>query len=872
MRSENKIPAFAKWLLSKTLPMSESDFLLGDFEFCFNRIVEDKGHFSAVLWYWLQLFKTAPEFIKTSKRRGALMFKNYIKMAFRNMIRYKGYTFLNVTGLALGLACCMLIMFWVLDETSYNAFHENADNLFLVEQDQSYSGQKFHVNVTSYIMGPFLTDEIPEVKYSTRYAGTGTLLMRHEEILNYERRVRAVDPEFLDMFTFPLLDGDKNTCLDDPYSIVIDEATAEKYFGDTNPIGKVFTVNNQYSLTVTGVLKDLPTNSTIRFRMLVSIEFTKTLGRFGDNWGNNIFTYVQTIPGSIKADVNKKMTDLVFRKMRDRYSDQPELLSRIGDEPSTMFMLDPVKRIRLYQTFGFSNAPGRVQFVYIFSIIAIFILLIACINFMNLSTARAANRSKEIGMRKVTGALKRNLITQFYVEAITLSLLAMVLSIGLIIIFLPFFNDISGKTFTLAVLQNRNTLLGMFIITLTAGILAGSYPALYMSRFNPIKSLKGSASKGSKSSNYFRKGLVVFQFSLSIILIIGTMVVFKQLDYMLNKYLGYDKDAIVFIPLRGNSVDSYPELKSELLQNPLVRNVSGLWQNISGIGANGGGAEWEGKDPEIDPLIGFNFVDYSITETLGIEIVNGRSFSVEHATDAEEAFLVNEEVVKIMGVDSPVDMHFEFWGRSGKIVGVMKNFHYQRLNNNIQPLVFAVNQTAVRNLMIRIDPETYTEAVEYINETWKRVLPNYPSQVTYLNDNFQGMYQGQQQMGDLFKYFAFLAVLIACLGLFGLASFASEQRTKEFGIRKVLGATEQNIVYLLGSEFVKLVVFSNVLAMPVAWYFVNNWLEGYAYRTELGIFVFAGAGVLSLLIALLTVSYQSIRAAISNPVKSLRYE
>jgi ABC-type antimicrobial peptide transport system permease subunit len=499
------------------------------------------------------------------------------------------------------------------------------------------------------------------------------------------------------------------------------------------------------------------------------------------------------------------------------------------------------------------------------------VLLIACINFMNLATARSANRAREVGMRKVVGALKQHLIRQFYGESIVFTFVSLIFAVGIVLLLLPAFSSLAGKELSFNIAGIWTILAGILGITLFTGLVAGSYPALFLSSFQPVKVLKGSLKSGAGSSR-FRKVLVVFQFTLSILLIIGTTIVYKQLNYMKQKKLGWDKEHLVSIPLRANTRDSFQTLKDELSKDSRILGVTASQQNPAHIGSNSGGARWEGKDPEQSILIGLNSVDYDFTDTLDIEILEGRSFSREFPSDASSAFLINEEVAKVMDKPSVVGEKFFFMGRQGTIIGVMKNFHYQSVRENIEPLAVYIAQNSINFMLVRIIPANISDSLRFIENTWNRIVPGFPFDYQFMDENFDRMYRAEERIGKLLNVFSILAVFVACLGLFGLASFTAEQRTKEIGIRKVLGASVSNITVLLCREFFLLVFLANIIAWPAAYFAMKNWLQNYAYKTGISVFVFAGAMAAALVIAVISVSFQAIRAAAANPVKSLKYE
>ncbi len=790
------------------------------------------------------------------------MLKNWLYIAFRNILKNIGFSLINILGLSVGIAATLLILLWVQDELSFDRFHENAETLYQVEEDQYYSGEVYHVTVTPYPSGPVWKEEIPEIKDACRYQWPSGMLFRYGEKAFYEEGCVAVDQSFFSMFSFPLIKGDQQTALKEPYSAVITDETAKKYFGTEDPIGKILMVNNKYEFTVTGVVEKPPKNSTLSFDILVPFDYLKEVGEYYDEWGNNsIRTYVQLHENPITDTVNRKLTRVVR-----------------NHEPgsNTDFLVLPFTRVHLHQYFGYGHEPGAIIFVYIFSIIAAFVLLIACINFMNLSTARSANRAREIGMRKVMGGTRQNLIIQFFGESFLLTVISMILALLLTGIILNVFNDITGKDLTFQHLLNYKFIIGLIILTLVTTFIAGIYPSIFLSSFKPVSILKGELSKGARGG-LFRKILVIFQFTLSVFLIIGTIVIYKQLIFMRNIDLGFNKEHILYIYLRGDIKNNYYTLKQELLKNPVVTGVSATMHTPTNIGSNSGGADWDGKDPELHTLIGFSAVDFDYIETLQIEILAGRSFSRDYATDIANdstgTFLVNEEVVKIMGVENPVGMRFDFIGLKGKIIGVMKNFHYQSVRNKIEPLALVVSDVRwLNSMVIKIGPGDVIKAMKEITDTWNKIMPQYPLEYHFVDEDYDNMYRIDVRVSKIVQYFTFLAIIIACLGLFGLVSFTSEVRTREIGIRKVMGARIIKIIYLLSAEFTQLVLISCLLAIPIAYFVMKRFLQEFAYRTHLEWWIFALAGVAALLIAIITVSYQSVRTSLINPAQSLRHE
>ncbi len=795
------------------------------------------------------------------------MFKNYLKVALRTLLKHKGYSLLNIAGLSLGMACSMLILLWVQDELSFDRFHQNARNLYRIEQDQPTSQGLFHVNVTPSPLGVTLKNDIPGIVDACRSTDPGTLLLRAGSKVFYETNARAVDPSYLRMFSFPLLKGDLSNALRDPHSLILTADLAKKYFGDRDPIGETVTINDRYAFSVNGVIENPPKNSTLQFDLLIPFTFTKEIGVDAESWGNNwMITWVQLNPSSATAVVSRAITDLVTNRRAAAYP------SEAGqDSDHARFLLMPLTDLHLNARFGFNPGMGDIQYVYIFCTVALFVLLIACINYMNLSTARAVRRAKEVGLRKMAGALRQQLIGQFYGESLMLTILAAVFSLLLVLFLLPAFNSLSGKELPFSVLVRFNFLAGLFLITFVTGIISGSYPAFFLTAWRPVQILKGSLVSGTRGA-LFRKALVISQFSLSILLIIGTVVVYRQLGFMKKMELGYNKEQMIYLDLKGETYKSYEALKDALLREPRILGVSGTGQTPTFISSNADGATWDAKDPAFNPLLSVSFVDEGFIETMKIPLVEGRAFSKKYPTDFTRAFLVNEEVAKLMGGGSVVGKRFSFQDVDGTIIGVMKNFHYQPAVVKIEPLVLLCLPAEIRFATIRLAPQDIASTLQVVKSVWQRVNPNYPFEYRFFDDDFGEMYMAQERMGNLLLAFSIMAILIACIGLFGLASYTAELKTKEIGIRKVLGATVPGIVLMLSNEFAKWVLIANVIAWPAGYFIMKHWLERFAYKTSLDWWLFFTAGLGALMMAMLTVSYQAMRAAVINPVQSIRYE
>ncbi len=785
------------------------------------------------------------------------MIRSYLKVALRNIARHKGYSFINITGLAIGMACCILILLWVQDELSFDRFHENAGDIYRVVQDINFADHSTTWAISQGPLGPALRDDFPEIANMVRFTNRGMRLTYEDKI--FDEVLGMADGSIFEVFTFPLLRGDPATALVDPFSLVITEEMARKYFGEQDPMGKVLNADGRFDFKVTGILKEVPRNSHIRFDFLVPFIFGRELNYTVDRWGNSQFTtYVQLQRGLPANEVISKIA---------RYLDDKPTI-----EKDAALNLQPLTGIHLFSHYEFDFASGDITYVTIFSLVAFFILLIACINFMNLTTARSANRAREVGMRKVAGAYRSDLIRQFFGESMLLACVAFCLALGLVRLLLGAFNTLSAKELTLGISSNGWLWLGFLGIALLTGFISGTYPALFLSGFQPVRVLKGSVQPGAKSSA-FRKFLVVFQFSLTILLLICTLVVYRQLDYMQNKKLGYDKEHLVYMSIRGQMREQFDAVKQELLSHPNILAVTAS-ANVPTYGYSFSNSlwRWEGQDPDEEILMRASFVDVDFLETLGIELLAGRDFSREFSTDQDAAVAVNEAAARAMGMEDPVGRRLSLGERESTIVGLVKDYHFRSLRQEIDPLILIFSPPSSRVLFVRLKGEDMPQSLAHIEEVWNTFSPGFDFRYRFMDEALDLLYRAEQRTGTIFRIFTLLAVSISCLGLFGLASYIAEQRTKEIGIRKVLGATVSHIVFLLSRDFTKWVMVANLIAWPVAYYAMRVWLQGFAYRIPLPWWVFGLSALLALVIALLTVSYQSVRAAVSNPVDALKYE
>jgi len=790
------------------------------------------------------------------------MIRNYFRVALRNIARHKVFTFLNVAGLAIGMAASLLILLWVQDELSYDRFNKKGEHIYRVEEDQFYSGARYHVTVTPQPSGPVWKEKIPEIVEQARINRLPRILFRNEDKVFFESTIVASDSGLFNMFTLPLLRGDPQTALSAPYSIVLSEKLANKYFGDANPLGMTLTLENRYQFMVTGVMKEIPGNSIFTFEGVIPFSFLREIGAVSNSWGSNsILTFVELAEGSDIESVNKKLTDVVLE---------------YHPTTTTKFCVFPFLEIHLHAQFGFNETRGPVTVIYIFSLIALFVMLIACINFINLSTAKASSRSKEIGIRKVVGADRKTMIVQFMSESLILVALSMLLALLMVGLSLQLFNNVSGKEFVLTDLLQGKFIVSFIIIGILTGFLSGIYPAFYLSSVKPVWTLKGDGLPG-KGNGTLRRVLVVIQFSLSVIIAVAAVFMYMQLRFLQTKDLGFDKENLIAIPMSDEMKGKYYSLKNEFLKEPLIQGVTAGLHNPVMMGSNSGGADWDGRDPEKHVLIGTNGVDYDYLETMKMELVSGRDFSRDYtsdlARDTTGNFLINEEVVKLMDIGDPVGQNFRFMGIRGTIVGVLKNFHFKGADQAIEPMAFALADTSfLRTILVRLTPGKTKESLASVENTWNEIIPEYPLEYTFVDQDYANLFRTEMRLADLLKYFTILALIIASLGLYGLSSYSTERRTNEIGIRKVMGADSLIVMRTMAKEYLVLVMISLIIALPAGWVIVDKLLQQFAYRIDMNILVVAGIAAGTVIIAMLTVGYQAYRAACINPAEALKIE
>ncbi|MBJ7879848.1 ABC transporter permease [Gelidibacter salicanalis] len=792
------------------------------------------------------------------------MIRNYFKIAFRNLWRHRGFSALNISGLAIGMAAGFLILLYVGFELSYDKTHSRGDSIYRVVADIKTPSEKIEANMAAWPVAPNLQQEFPEIIAATRFL-TAELPVQLGNIKFVEPRVAAVDSTFFKIFDFELLKGNPDKVLNRPNSLVLSERTAKKYFGEEDPIGKTLKIQEDgVAAEVTGIMKNIPENSHIQADLLLSmITLTQPPNNYDAEWGNyGPSVYVLTATGTSPEALQAKFSDFLERRTGDRMRNQKMFVT---------LLLEPFQEVYLRSERG-GDITGSINNVYIFSIIGLFILLIASINFINLSTARSVERAKEVGIRKVVGAGKNQLALQFIGESVILCLIAFVLATVLTAIALPYFNTLAGKTVSAGVFSNQGNIGYLFLISVSIGVLAGIYPAIVLSSFKPKTVLKGRFSTGNKGG-FLRKGLVVAQFSISIALIIGTIIIYNQMQFMHNQDLGFSKEQTLV--LQSNIDDSQKALTEAFAALPGVKSIA-LGSSVPGAGNSAAYSEIENKNGDLQVAnLDLYFVNEDYIPEFGLKMVAGRPFSRDFATDSTQAMVVNEKTVQLLGYAKPQDAigaRFKQWGREGQIIGVVKNFHFRTLQQEIKPLTMRLDPRETSLIAIKISPQDISKTVSAIKETWQSFVPAEPFDYDFLDEFFDRQYRAEERFGNLFLNFAALAIFISCLGLLGLAAYSTIQRRREIGIRKIIGASVPGIVNLLSKEFIILVGIAFLIASPIAWYGMHKWLQDFAYRIDIEWWVFALAGVSALGIALVTVSFQAIKAALANPVKSLRTE
>jgi putative ABC transport system permease protein len=859
MKIFRRPPRIACWLIRRMFPDSGKCSVLGDMIETYGFLAEEKNDFHAWIWFQGQCLRAIPCYLLDVLRWRIYMFTNYLLVTIRNLKKNKIYSLLNIIGLAVGMTAFILIALYIQYELSFDKYHDKADRIYRVVREGR--------TCSPAPLAPALAEKIPEVESAARIFRSSNSLISNEQDHFLEDSFYWADPEIFNIFSIPFKSGDPGQALNEPYTILLSEKAARKYFGHADPIGKTLTISERYEFMVAGVFYDMPANS--HFVMDLVVPY-KTYFRITDNdidsWSSNhSYTYLLLDEAADPSEMESKISPFI----------EIPLYKAAGyEEPfPKVYSIQPLTEIHLHShRMQEIEVNNDIKYIFLFSAVAFLILFIACINYMNLATAQSLRRGKEVGLRKVVGAQKRQLIVQFLGESVAMTLIAMVAAITTVLLVLPAFNSLVERQLSLNPLQNPALILGLVVITLIVGLFAGSYPAVRISDFKPISVLRGTFAKSKRGSS-LRNVLVFIQFAITIILIICTTVIRKQLKFIKTVDMGYTKEQIITLPVRGSSInENLQSIKTELLKYSGITAVSfsdRLPNNIDTFTSR----DWTGRNPEEPIPIFYNSADCDFTDLYDLEIVQGRSFSRDFLSDEGGAFLVNETAVKVAGWESPIGRSFTHWnGQTGKIVGVLKDFHLRSLHSPIEPLYVYLDTGNFSNLSIKIGTADIPATLDYVEGVMKNFSPAYPFSISFFDEVFERAYFTEQRMARIFGAFAFLAIFIACLGLFGLTVFAAELRTREIGIRKVLGASDSNIIFLLSKEFLRWVFLANLIAWPIAFYAMNRWLQNFAYRTHIGIAVFLISGGAALAIAALTVSYQSIKSARTNTADTLRYE
>ncbi len=857
-------PRLAAAVLRRIALAADRSSIVGDFEEIHRDLWVREGRWRARSWYWRQVLVSLPMFLKTQFYWSVTMLKNYLKVTLRNLLKHKGYSALNIAGLAVGMACSVLILFWVKNELGYDRFHKNAENIYVVANQQNRLGQELRTIASPPPLAAAMAKDIPEVEVETRYFVRNDVLIKRGNDVFIESDVAFTDPSFFSLFNFPFVEGDPASALKMPDEILLTEREARKLFGKERALGRELLVSENLTFRVAGVVEDPPGASTLNFNVLMPLETLKNFGGFfagiadpQRNWGIfAINTYVRLKPGASVPKVNSALAGILSR-------------SPLPKDGLPTLSLFPFVDLHLHPLQGPSRGgSGPIAYLYIFALIGAFILLIACFNFINLATARAGRRAREVAMRKVVGANRRNLLAQFFGESLATTILAFLLSLGLAAAALPLFNTLSGKTLRPGD-ADGGLILGFLGLVIGTGLIAGSYPALMLSSFRPALVLQ-RVSQATSSS--FRKILVVLQFAVSIGLVVCTLNVSRQMSHLRSYDLGFDRSQVLVVPLRQSLEPKLESLRGELLRSPGVRGVTATSNRMTSDRLAMTIFDWEGKTPDQQFPMPFMAVDYGFLETFDIKLAAGRMFSKEFPADATN-YVINETAARKMGLASPLGKTMSFGDAKGTIIGVVKDFHFRPLYTAIEPLVLTMNpRSMLSQIAVKVGPGDIRRTVDVVRKTVLSFAPDYPYSAFFLDEDFDRTYAAETRLGRLFLTFAILAIFISCLGLFGLAAFMAERRTREIGIRRVLGASTSSITRMLSREFAVWVVAANVIAWPAAYYAIGRWLRSFVVRAPFTPWTYLLAAGLGLAIALATVGFQALRAASADPIRALKYE
>jgi len=872
-------PKIVRRILQKILPGSDNHFLCGDFDEIYNDIFTEKGPAAARLWYCYQLVQSLPRIIAHFISWRIVMFMNFLKITLRNLKRHKGYSFINIAGLAIGMTFVLAIVVFIRHELSYDRHHEKAPQIYRMNTILGNSDSENKIAAASPAVAEALVNEYPEVLQATRIFKTLTAhTVKNRDQSFFEDRFYYADPTVFEVFSFPLLKGDPQTALSQPHSIILTLETANKYFPKEDPMGKTLIVNggeSDVAYLIKGIAADNPENSHFHFDFLASFA-SQEISQVTNWFLITTHTYILLQENYPPSQLEAKFPGLIHKHASPLFGERYTFDDWLSEGNKFEMFLQPLLDIHLHSKNirAQLETNGNIVTITIFSLIAFLILLIACVNFMNLTTARSSIRANEIGVRKVLGSTRLLLVRQFLVESVLLSLFALVLALFFLRFSLPFLNNLLGRQLQMTALLNWQVLPGLIAFALFTGLLAGAYPAFFLSAFHPVRILKGHF-EAAKRKSRLRYGLVVFQFSLSVILFIGTAVISSQLEYIQDRELGFDKEHVVTLRTTAEILNRKEALKQELLQNPDVLSVS-LSSSLPGKQTFEETYRHAGTDSGSGVVMTLLESDSEFAESLGLELTSGRFFQREFSSESP-SIVINESasqrLCRAYSWENPLGQQITTGRQIFTIIGVLQDFHFHSLHTEIGPLgILPLPKGQGQYMSVRIRPENIPQTMSFIRDKWITFAPDQPIQYSFLGDDFARFYNAEIRTGRLLAIFALLAVFIGCLGLFGLASFAVEQRTKEIGIRKILGASVINVAMMLLRQFSVWVLLANILAWPVAFYVMNLWLQNFAYRTDINLFMFIGSGLLVFGIANLAVSYQAIKCAVANPVDSLRYE
>jgi len=876
-KKKNKIspPNLAHYLLKRMISRGIRDSAIGDFGEIYSFLREDKSRLLADLWYWGQVLNSLPSFVYDKIFWGITMYRNYFMIALRNIKKNKIFSFINIFGFAVSIAAFIFILLYVQHELSYDDFNDNADRIYRVALERVYPDRTSYWGWMPPVLGNTLTSDFPEVEKATRICIEGVeQTINHNDRNNIETNGLYVDENFFDFFSIPIIHGDQATMLKNPNSIVLTDSYSKKYFGDENPLGKTLRINDNWwgelNCIVTGVSEDVPINSHFHYNYLISLNSTRIVEWTEWRQGWMVFTYVFLTEETNPEILENKISELMVQRFSDEIEDFRGYLTS-GN--SYNYFLQPLTDIHLTSNLRQEfEKNGNITYVYMFMAIALIILIIACVNFMNLSTAYSLKRAREIGIRKVLGSDRKQLISQYLFESIFISFFAFFIALGVVYTLLPYFNVLVGKTIKLAIINDPLNLLGLIALIFFVGLIAGSYPAFFMSSFKPVIVLKSKLKFNSKGS-WIRGGLVIFQFASSIALIVATLVIEQQIDFMVNKDLGFSKDHVITINQVRLIGENFETFKNELNMNPNIVSYSGS-ETFPSVPQHSSAYKLV-SNPDKKSVSIFNTSGgFGFIETLGIGLVKGRYFNPTIATDSS-AVVLNEAAVALLGLKNPIgekisiaeDLVFT-------IIGVVQNYHFNSLHQTVSPLAIyrVINPVYMKHFLVKVRSTNLTQTISHIENSWQKFSNGQPLSFSFLDQNIEKFYKNEQKSGQISAIFSFLAILIGCLGLFGLSAFAAEQRTKELGIRKILGASIPNLLILLSKDFTKLIVIAFIVTVPLSYILMESWLENFAFRINLEITVFILSGMIALSIAMITVSFQLIKAAFLNPVDSIKYE